>query len=233
MRGWLSSLDPNQIQAFAAAANIVLTIGLLLFAGMQWWVTQTSEQARKLEREADANAERLRQVREEEASYQLVWAEQFRLNSLAESWNDGDLVELSLLELLRPADVIAGDWPLMLQTLTGLSLEAGYLGGMARTLAHDIERQATLFNTAVGGLRGNYTSLSVAQHAKHIRKTHGEELGRMERGLREAARELSLVVADAIRHTPAASRDLKLTFSEKVESQIGRGAREAFLNLSS
>jgi hypothetical protein len=227
MREWLGSLRSDEIQAFAALANIMLTVGLLFFAGMQWWVTHRSERSRMAESSAAELAEKRRREREEDARYQLVWAEHFRLDSLADSWDDADLLELSLLGLLRPSDILTGEWSVLLQTLNQLSVEAGYLGGVARTMAYELERRVSEFNTTAQVLRETYAPLTVAQQARHVREAHGDQIAALEKGIKFAGRELALLIWDAVQHTPAATRDRTLTFSDNLMSSTAQSSVKA------
>ena len=115
-----------------------LTVGLLIFAGAQVWVQYRAERQRQIELKAtrDENLDR---------AFQLVWSEHFRLEALANHFRRADLIELAILGVLRPADVLPRDWGLVSQALGALSLEAGYLGSVAVTTGYDIARQIGIF----------------------------------------------------------------------------------------
>ncbi len=76
-----------------------LTIGLVLFAGVQAIVQVRTENQRKQERKTDRE-------RSDDLAFQLAWAEQFRIDALAEEWDETetDLVSLSCLGVLNPSD---------------------------------------------------------------------------------------------------------------------------------
>lgn len=207
-----------------AITNIVLTAGLLFFAGMQWWVTAEAERARIAERQADRESEDRRRDDELHTAFQTVWAEHFRLDSLAGYWEHQDLLSLSALGVLRPGDLLPRDWPTLVHALNRLGRESGFLGGVAITLAHDIEREVASLNALVESFSRKNPALSPAQISEVVRKVRGPEAAGLERRVIAMTQDLAKLMWDAARQSPRADVDRLLDFSDDMESQFGRSA---------
>ncbi len=119
-----------------------LTVGLLIFAGVQSIVQIRTERTRRDERIADRE-ERL------ERSFQYAWAEHFRFESLANAFDRFDLVELALLDVLRPTTVVPHDAGKFIEALTEAGREAGVLGGVTFGVLTDLERTVGIFVNSV------------------------------------------------------------------------------------
>src|SRR5689334_12607970 len=95
-----------------------LTVGLLVFAGAQVWIQYRSERQQALERARD-------QEEATDRAFQYVWAEHFRLDNLADHLDRRDLIEMALLGVLKPEDVVPPDGSKLVEYMSSLSREAG------------------------------------------------------------------------------------------------------------
>jgi hypothetical protein len=110
-----------------------LTLGIVIFAGAQLWIQHRAELARVKERQSD--------VKEAgDQTYQALWAEHFRLESLADQWETENILELAALGTLTPDTVLPENQADAAREFARLGVEAGYLGGVALTFAHDLSR---------------------------------------------------------------------------------------------
>lgn len=198
-----------------SAVNL-LTFGLLVFAGIQVWVTWAAERTRKRER---ITAER----REREQAFQAVWAEHFRLEGLADQWDTSDLVKQAMLGLLSTNDVRSSGGLRIIHELASLSPEAGYLAAIAGDLIRTIASDIALLNSLVKDLATNAPLDTRAQLARGTIPSVTE----IEDNLRRNARQLSLLLWDGLRHSDVAHIDRTLTFSDELSSDIGKAAVRA------
>ena len=198
----------------------LLTVGLLVFAGVQVYIQNRNENARKAERRADRDDAIDR-------AFHLTWAEHFRLDSLANQLNKRDLIEMSVLGVLRSEDVLPRDWAEVTKALSSLSREAGFLGGVANTLAHDLAHQIALFNGSVRGFASGAPSMSDAARVEWIQARHRNDLTEWETSIRNDAKELALLMWDASIHNPRANVSRTLAFSDDMTSRIGKIAVQA------
>ena len=203
----------------------VLTLGLLVFAGAQVWVTLQGEKSRRHERRQDEKVRLDSQARELDLAYQTLWAEHFRLDALADAWESGDLVQMSLAGVLRPEDVLPRDWATQTTMFGRLGQEAGYLGGVAITQAHDLAREVANLNSSLEDLFAADDERSIGLKAEHVRKTvGGSRLAMLEARIRRDVRELSLLTWDAVQHSPRGDVVRELRFRDHLTSAIGKSA---------
>lgn len=212
------------IEQWTAVTNVLLTIGLLLFAGMQWWVTKRSEAARRRERAADEQARDREADRALDAAFQLVWAEHFRLDGLADQWDREDLVVLSALGVLSPDDVLPRDWTVVIRAVSQLSVESGFLGGVAMTRAHDMARSIASLNGVVQGIARQYPQHAPAHIIQVAHSSYRGETDPIVRAIRHGTRDLSLLLWDAARQSPRADLDREMNFRDDMRSESGRVA---------
>lgn len=210
------------ISDWTAVTNVLLTVGLLFFAGMQWWVTREAERTRARERSADEDTAQRNDEREQDRAFQTVWAEHFRLDALAEQWAAQDLVQLSALRVLRAADVLPRDWSVVMAALSRLSTEAGYLGALALTLAHDAERDVAILNGIIEGMARQYPNKGPEEIAQMVRQNRGRDVAQAENNVKERTRDLALLMWDAARHSPRADVDRTMDFRDDMRSPFGR-----------
>lgn len=212
------------IEQWTAIGNVALTVGLLAFAGMQWWVTKTTEDSRKNERTADEAENQRQRDRQADLDFQTVWAEHFRLESLAKSWANEDLVLLAALGVLRGEHLLPRDWPTVARAIGQLSVESGYLGSVALTLAHDLERQAALLSNLVGLCARQHPTRSAEQVAEQVRDQYDPIITPVETGLRQGARELALLMWDVANHSPRSNVQREMQFRDDLHSRFAREA---------
>ncbi len=206
--------------------TVLLTTGLVLFAGVQVIVMLRTESRAKVERAKDEAAERRRLEREDDIAYQTCYAEHFRLWSLGKRYRGSDLIELSLAGLLRPEDLLPRDWGLITQMLGRLSAEAGYLGATAMSLAHDGAASVATFNATIKKLADTSGSVDLTSRLKYVRDTPGSglgsELAKYEEKIRKSVEETALLLWDAICHSASGKRVRTLDFKDDLASEIGK-----------
>jgi hypothetical protein len=217
------------VAEWTAITNGALTLGLLFFAGMQWWVTREGERARAKERRDDEAAKEREADRAADLAFQAVWAEQFRLEGLADDWEESDLVLLSSMGALQASDLLPRDWVTIVRSLSQLSVEAGILGAVALSLAYKAEREVAKLNGIVAQYRQQYHKEPNTDLVQVIRHNRGDELSVIEARIKEAARDLSKVFWDAARHYPRADIDRGMRFRDDMLSTSGKSAAEALV----
>lgn len=199
-------------------ANVLLTFGLLVFAGAQVWVQVRSEEQRKRERTADRDAAIDR-------AFQLVWAEHLRLDGVSKHLAEADLIEMAILGVLRPGDVLPRDWGKVMEALLTLSPEAGYLGGIAVTTGFDLERTIAIYVRSVEAFAKEAPpGVPKADRVTWLRQWRGEALGPWEKSVRKAADDLAELFLDAAGHNPRMKVRRRLEFSDTLESDIAKAA---------
>jgi hypothetical protein len=204
-----------------------LTIGLVLFAGAQVWLQHRSEVQRRRERAADRHEAIDR-------AFHLVWAEHFRLEGLANDLQRRDLIEMAYLGVLDPRDVLPRDWGRLTEALAALSREAGFLGGVAVALCHDVERAMAILLTSVRAFaREAPPAGSETEKIRWLREHFGENISPWESAVRKGVTELSLLMWDAARHNPRIALERKLDFSDDLSSDFAKAAVKALVKRSS
>jgi hypothetical protein len=195
-----------------------LTIGLVIFAGIQVGLQARVERQRKAERRADQD-EAL------DRAFQYVWAEHFRLEGLADELDRRDLIEMAFLGILRPEEVLPGDWGKLTEAMATLSREAGFLGGMAVGLCHDVERSIRILVTSIDSFETHGpTEVSALERVQWLRHQYGKDVAPWEAAVRKGVRELSTLLWDVARHNPRVSVDRRLEFSDDLKSEFAKAA---------
>lgn len=196
----------------------LLTAALVVFAGVQVWLQHRIEITRKADREAE-------QDRAADIIWQIGWAEHFRLERLSNAWAQEDLVHESALGVLQAEDVLPRDWATLVRALAELGIEAGHLGALAMTLSHDLARDVAKLNALVNAARATLAlGADPTVVAARARAIHGDELRPLIAGIRKSVRELSLLIWDALQHSPRASVVRELEFRDDMESEMGRAS---------
>lgn len=200
-----------------------LTIGLVVFAGAQLWVQQRSEVLRQKQIEAD-------RAEEIDQAFHFAWAEHFRLEGLADRLERGDLIEMTYLGMIEPADVLPEDHGNLMRALSCMGREAGFLGGVAVSLAYDVRHaMAILIESTKAFARRCPADLSEPEKVKWIRENYGKDLAPWEEAVRELVTELSRLMWDAASHNPRASLVRSLEFHDDLTSDFGKVAVESFV----
>ena len=216
-------MDAN---AWVTGTNILLTFGLLVFAYMQWRVTDKAEERERRHQDEAREEEANRLERQRHQAYQFVWAEHFGLFSLAEYWRESSLLDLALTDGLRAEYVEIRDSDEVLQALTQLSPEAGYLGAAAITLSHEVVREISEFNGVVNGWRAQFQQ---KQHDYlNILSLTKQNLGRSMDGreaiIKQRVSEMATLLLDALKQSGEADKQRQLSFKADVESAYAREA---------
>lgn len=198
-----------------------LTVGLLVFAGAQVWIQARGERLRISERRLDA---------EEviDRAFHYVWAEHFRLATLADNLDQRDLVEMAFLGVLRSSDVLPRDSSRLTEAMSELSREAGWLGGVATSVSHEVERAIGVLSASVARFLDTVpTALDPPGKVRYLREHFGSDLEPWETAVRTGVRELAKLLWDAARHNPRAKLERKLRFEDDLDSALGRAAIKA------
>jgi len=208
------------------SAESWLTFGLLVFAGVQLWLQYVAEATRKSEREHD---EQLRAMR----AVQLVWAEHFRVDAFADWLASSSVLELASLRVLRAEDVLPNDWTRLVEALTVISTESGYLGGVALTQCRNLERDIAVYLADIDATLETCPGGTLVDRQKWLRDHYDEKLARQEESIRRNARQLALLYWDALSQGPHSSRNLNLQFSPELKSDFAKAAVAAIATRSS
>jgi hypothetical protein len=133
------------------------------------------------------------------------------------------LVEMSLLGVLQPDEVVPRDWSRLTESLSTLSGEAGWLGGIAIGLCHDVQRSIGILVSSVEGFarEGNPELGSIAQ-IQYVKRYHASDLQPWEAAVRTGVRELSALLWDAARHNPRMELTRQLNFADDLTSEFAR-----------
>ena len=209
------------LEQWSAVGNVALTFGLLVFAGMQWWVSRQADRRQARERLADEAAQHAEQLREQDLAFQTVWAEHFRIWALAKQWEKGDLIAMSVYGLLRPDDLLPRDWATLTQMLGKLGPEAAFLGAVGVTWAHDMARLVAEFNTMV---ESHVDRPAGETKIEILRGVYLPELEGHIEAIRNGVSQAALIIWDALRHSGAADRQRTMNFRDDLDSQIARDA---------
>jgi hypothetical protein len=193
-----------------------LTVGLVLFAGVTAFVAARAEEVRRRERKLDDE-------RESDRAFQVVWLEHFRLNALSNIWGGNDLIGWSALGTLTPGQLLPRNWETTVTALNRLSLEAGYLGGVALTLAHDTETEIATLNAVVADWKRNCSDLTTGPLVELIRE-NATEVVKLESKIKNHVSELALLIWDAARHNPRIDLIRNFNFRDDMESELGKQA---------
>ena len=222
--------------------EVWLTVGLLFSAAsqaaLQGWAAQLSRKAaddesdrRRKEHNAGDIVRRRIGEAEQDTSFLEVWAESFRVESIANQWDEQDLVELSTLGLLDPLTIKPADASSLTRSAARLGHESGYLVGVAITLASDIAHQVAVFNRNIEELAGQFKAAYPGAHAYEVTNAvkgqGGKELQERATHLRRGVRDLALLLWDAARHSPRADVNRSLNFRDDMQSTFARDAAKA------
>jgi hypothetical protein len=193
-----------------------LTLGLVVFAAVQVWLQFRTEQVRVRERRQDLDEELDR-------AFHYAWAEHFRFESLADGFERFDLIELALLDVLRPGDVLPKDTVEFVGALAQSSREAGVLAGIAVGACQDVERLVAIFVRSVQAFAKEAPAgLKEAEKPAWLRSTYGAELEPWESSIRKLIKQVSLLMWDAAKHNPRARVEHTLDFSDDFDSDLAR-----------
>lgn len=208
-------------------AMLWLTFGLLVFAGVQVWIQHRSEMTRTAERKSDLDTAT-------DVTWQIAYAEHFRLNALAERWERHDLVLLSAIGVLNARDVLPRDWGTVTRSLAGLGPEAGMLGALAVTLSHDVAADVATLNSVVQSYASQMPAHSSPDVVvKEVRSTRGEALDKIVSSIRGNLREIAFALGDAVLLSPRAHVERDFVFRDDMKSRIGKEAAKRLLEKQS
>lgn len=203
-----------------------LTIGLLIFAGVQVYVSHAAEAARRRERLADEQARTDDRNRLADQDFQFAWAEHFRLDAFAKEIEKLDLVEQSLLGMLDHTQILPREWSELMAALSRIGVEAGYLGAVALTQAHDTARDIARLNNILGALKLARPERTVAELEQYARASV-PGLNEYEVSVKQGVRETALLLWDAVAHSPRARVHRRMEFNDDLSSDLGRQATAA------
>jgi hypothetical protein len=179
---WLGTLD------WAA----ISTVGLLIFAAVQWKLMDRIEARRRKERRLDKRA-RL------DVAYGALWAEYARMMAVAAQWEKRDLVSEALLQMFDPNEILPRDWGASTQNLGELGRLPADFGGASYMHASQAASQGHTIVNLVTIVRSQYSSLP--SEFSQIESTYPKLIGsarRAEKRARESVREAELCLKDAL-----------------------------------
>lgn len=195
-----------------------LTVGLVLFAGVQVLVQVRAEQQRRSERILD---------REEaiDRAFHYIWAEHFRLDGLADELDRRDLVEMACLGVLDASEVLPRDWSHLTESMASLSREAGFLGGVALGLCYNVKRSIAILESSVQAFsESGPTELSAPKKVQWLHQTYDKDLETWVTAVRTGVREMANLVWDVATHNPKGNESRQLTFSDDLRSEFAKAA---------
>jgi hypothetical protein len=208
--------------AAVTITNIILTTLLIVFAGMQWWVTKKGEER---EREEFSRARQLQEdavKHERNLAYQFAWAEYLRLDSLASHWEESSLIDLSLTNSLDPKDLKFEDPTRFIDALAALSPEAAHLGSLALTMSREQAVMVQDFNGTVHGWLPEFHRYSYLTRMSYAKQVMKPVLESAEGQLRLAARGLANLVLEAGRRAPGVDLLKEHNFESLYDSEYVR-----------
>ena len=185
--------------------NVVATIAIALFAGLQWWLTKQAEARRQAERAEDRQ-------RDDDTAYATLNAEWFRIWAVAQEWRSSDLTNPALIASMSPDDILPRAWSSSTTHLGRLGALTAQLAGMGLALAYDAGRAArALFGEAQIYHREmpEEPAASKAFMAEHLPRLRG-----MEEAVKQLAEEAALVLEDSMNLSPPASRQQRVEFDK-------------------
>lgn len=215
------------LEEWTAITNVLITVGLLAFAGMQWWVTNQAEQATLRERAAAELVRTEKNAADADLAFHTVWAEHFRLEALADYWEENDLVLLAALDVLKPEELLPSNWSALVAALARIGPEAAFLGGVAITACHDIGREVATLNGIVSSFVKQYPQLSPPEIVSMVRKNRGDDVKPIEQKVTSRAKDLAALMWDAARQSERADLTRSLYFKEDLVSKFARDASNA------
>jgi hypothetical protein len=196
----------------------LLTLGLLVFAGVQVAVHVWTAVAGKRERRAD-----LEDL--QDRAFQYAWAEHFRLASLADVMRRSDLIEMALLDLIRPEDVQPADSVHLMEALAISGSESGVLAGFLAGATVDVQRSlGILIRSTQSFAKQAPAGMPDAERVKWVRQHYGKDLRPWEDSTRRLVEELANLAWDAIEHSPRSKVDRTFDFSESLTSEFSKAA---------
>jgi hypothetical protein len=222
------------------SAATMIAFAAAVFTGAQAYFQhrQTADQRQLAEEEAtrrrkeryDDDVRRQRvQAADQDQAYLAIWAEHFRLDSLANQWEAVDLLERALLDLLDPKAVLPDDPARLVSSAARLGQEAGFLAATAATFASDTALQIAEFNSSVKSFTALYAQPLGVTYAEYLRQFEPVFFAEREPELKHGVRELANLWWDAANHSGAAHLDRTLRFRDDVVSEFGRAAIEALV----
>lgn len=213
-----------QIAWFAIEPMEWLTIGLVVFAGIQLWVQAGTERSRRHERDT-ARDEAI------DRAFQFAWAEHFRVDGLADRLKRGDLIEMAYLDILNPTDVLPSDNGRYIEALSTMGREAGFLGGVTVSLSFEVQHSIALLNQSVKAFaRQAPAKLSEPEKVKWLRDNFGADVAPWETAIRKLVPEVASLMWDASIHNSRASLVRSLNFNDNLTSEFGKTAVKSLLN---
>jgi hypothetical protein len=227
----LGSLDQQQVQTLTAVANIVLTVGLLTFAGLQWAVTPRQLKLQHQAEVHDTDIEQRaleRQKREdgarEDAAIATIRAEFYRL------YEEYRVLELQGASAMLVAGAIDGpefgfsDPAYAMSQFAVLGFLSARLGASGISTLNDVVRAIQRLNEMVrlvAGERPRGTSFMYNQV-----KTNIPDLEAQLDRVRVQMRHGLLTVDDAIHCSPRASVKHTLNWPKELRSVTALSMRE-------
>lgn len=197
---------------FASIANVASAIGLLIFGGVQVWLTKANERTRIRERDID-------QAAKIDAAHGAIWAEYNRIFGVRSRWEERDLVAAAFAGDIDPDEILPRDWGQATALLGQLGQTPAEFGGVAFTVAYDVKHDLERFIKAchAAGPAGNTLEQQV-----HMALTYSPRLREWEARLKASFEEIDNLLLDALEHIPGAQTPRPRQFNESMNSKHGR-----------
>ena len=211
-------------RACTAATNVGIALGLLVFAGLQWKVTE-----RQATLQAKAEAARRTELaneieRQRDVAYRVIWAEWFRLRAVATRWRERGILVLASSGTLRAEDVLPRDWGLLTEQLGRLSREASHIGSVGLTLAFDAAQEAALVAETFRVMRmaPGYSATGAVAAVLRVSSPNTEGLQRSADGALQMAENASATLEEALKISPNSDKALAFAIPKDSLSDVGR-----------
>ena len=189
--------------------NGISTIGVAVFAWLQWSLTKRADLARRAERAEDL-------ARQREVAYAAVQAEWFRLWTVASNWGRRDLVQLVEADQFDPSDFAPREWASITTNLGYLGMASAKIGSYGLAVAHDATRAANDFLGDCEAFFEHWPTPPAERAAFHDQYMSG--LREQEHRLKALVLEAANILQDAIEHSPDAHLPRIIRFNENLHS---------------
>jgi hypothetical protein len=199
------------IEQWTAITNALLTFGLLVFAGVQVWLTHKAEETR-------AKEEKEKEKRAMEEAFAVAWAEYWRLYDLARDYQSRDLVLDSGNGLLAPSDFLVADPSHLSERFGRLGRATTRLGSAAITHCAHVAGLIAAFNQEIAELTRKYGRVLTADEIGSV--IGAKRLDTLIEEIRAEALEAALILVDALRAAPGFSEQVEFELPPKLGSRF-------------
>ncbi len=216
-------MTPEEIDIFAAVANLTIAVAVGIIAWAQWRLSERTEAREARQREADEQAEAV-------TAHGAVWAEWFRLWTFSRRLTSQHPVALAAAGRLDPSDLLPRDWGMATACLAKLGAATSYLGGYAFAQTHDAADLAVEIIRLAPGLP-EYLLADPRRIETDLQKVHPELHRRVER-LRYLTTEVANLLQDALEHAEGMPATRRIDFQETLRSDTAKRLQQTLAKRS-